>query len=364
MRFGPRLVLAFFLVVAATASGGAPADAPAADDAAAVVGKDLIPWSLVETTAGADLEHARRDHDSQLRRLELQSRLARAKVIEGTVDRLLDERVLALEGAATGRRPDSLLETVKVAPVADTDLRAFYAEHKDQITKPFDAVAAQIREYLETDARHRAERAYLTQLRAKYHAESRVPPLRIDVAADGPARGAAAAPVTVVEFGDFQCPYCAEMEPVLKSLAAAYPTELRLVFRHLPLVSIHPLAADAARAAVCADRQGRFWDIHDAFYANQSALGLDAIKATAARLGLDPAEFDRCIGSDEPDAKVAADSAAADAIGIGGTPAFLINGRFQSGTNTLEAWRTIIDDELRRVKAQAASPARKSAAQP
>lgn len=349
------LLVAIWLIVAS--SRAASAELPTPDSAAATVGSTAVPWSVVDSATGEGLARAQHDRDSQARRIDLQYAQSRAKIISESVEQLLDEKVLSLEAQELHSTPEALLGALTPEPVSEAAVSDFYASHRRQITQPLAKVAPQLREYMEKESRKRAESAYLKGLRSKYHAVSHVPPLRIPVAADGPARGPAAAPVTVIEFGDFQCPYCGEMEPVLRELRATYPTEVRWVFRHLPLTSIHPQAVVAARAAVCAEQQGKFWEMHDALYANQAALGEDAIKATARSIGLDGSRFDACSSSDAADATLTRDSAAADAIGIGGTPAFFINGRFLNGTTTAAGFREILDDELARRGVTAPTPA-------
>src|SRR5208283_1293688 len=100
-----------------------------------------------------------------------------------------------------------------------------------------------------------------------------------------PQRGPRDAPVTIVEFSDFQCPYCGSAAPVLKQLLATYPTQVRLVFRNLPLRTMHPQAIYAAQAGVCADAQGKFWEIHDVLFTRQSRLGIKGLKEVADQLG-------------------------------------------------------------------------------
>jgi protein-disulfide isomerase len=342
-------IRSFAVLLACLASGGAAAArSGAGESAAAVVGSESIPRSVVEAAAAAALMSAQRDHDAEARRLELRLALNRARILEATVGALLDERVLELESAATRVSREQLLAAVAVSAVTDADVLAFYNARARQIQQPLERIAGQIRAHLENQARGQAQAAYLRELRERYGARSRLEPLRLAVDADGPARGPDTAPVTIVEFADFQCPYCAEMEPVVAELRAAYPAEVRWVYRHLPLVTLHPLALGAARAAVCADRQGRFWELHDALFADQSALADEAIAATARRLGLDGEAFDGCLANDAPARKVIADATAADALGLGSTPAFLINGRLVSGTAPAALLRGIIDDELAR----------------
>lgn len=137
-------------------------------------------------------------------------------------------------------------------------------------------------------------------------------------------RGPADAPLTLVEYGDFECPFCARATGVARELRELFGAEMRYVFRHLPLVDVHPHAELAARAAVAADVQGRFWEMHDVLFAHQDELGFEDIVGYAAELGLDVEAFLRDLGSPETAERVRADVASAEASGARGTPTFFV----------------------------------------
>jgi protein-disulfide isomerase len=158
-------------------------------------------------------------------------------------------------------------------------------------------------------------------------------------------RGEASAPITIVEFADFECPYCSRAAETVEKVRAAYPGKVKLVFRHFPL-SFHPKAPKAAEAAACADEQGKFWQMHDALFEGQD-LELEAMKANAQRLGLDAAKFDACLDSGRMAALVKRDQAAGNKAGVTGTPAFFINGVMLSGAQPEEAFHKVIDEELK-----------------
>lgn len=149
--------------------------------------------------------------------------------------------------------------------------------------------------------------------------------------AAGTSYGPADALVTIVEFSDFECPYCAMLQPTLEQAREQYGDQIRFVFRHFPLTSIHPNAWKAAEASLCAGEQGRFWDLHGAMFADQEALDVPSLKATARQLGLDGAAFDECLDTDRYYAAVETDVRAGDAAGVAGTPAMFINRRHLSG---------------------------------
>jgi protein-disulfide isomerase len=129
---------------------------------------------------------------------------------------------------------------------------------------------------------------------------------------------------------------------------ARYPREVRVVFRNLPLTQIHPNAKIAAEAAVCADRQGKFWEMHDAMYDDQSALNLDALKSAATRLGLDADRFSACLADGSTSQSLDLDAKAAHELGLTGTPYFFVNGRPIDGNVPVEKFESLIQDELHR----------------
>jgi protein-disulfide isomerase len=172
------------------------------------------------------------------------------------------------------------------------------------------------------------------------------PPATAQVELDGsPARGPASAAVTLVAFSDFQCPFCAQVTPVLERLQREYPRQLRIVFKHFPL-PIHPQAREAHRAAVAAAEQGKFWEMHDAIFAQPAALDRAALARHAAALGLDGARFEKALDAPATDARVQADISEGQRIGVRGTPTFVINGRVFSGAQPYEAFKAQVEQAL------------------
>jgi protein-disulfide isomerase len=169
---------------------------------------------------------------------------------------------------------------------------------------------------------------------------------RTKVAAIGASLGPANAPVTIVEFSDFECPYCARVVPTIKKIATAYPDQVRIVYRHLPL-SFHAQAKLASQASICADQQGQFWAFHDRLFEKQKEMQRENLLAHASELELDMATFETCIDAPETIALVDADMAAAAEIGATGTPAFYINGIMLSGAQPFENFEAVIDEELK-----------------
>ncbi|HVM68977.1 MAG TPA: Na+/H+ antiporter NhaA [Gaiellaceae bacterium] len=155
-------------------------------------------------------------------------------------------------------------------------------------------------------------------------------------------RGPLDAPVTLVEYGDFQCPFCGQAEDVVRELLSASGAELRYVFRHLPLADVHPHAPLAAEAAEAAAAQGRFWEMQDLLYARQDRLEPPALERYAAELGLDVARFAEELRERRHRARILDDVDSADASGVAGTPTFFVNGRRHHGAYDLETLTALV----------------------
>jgi protein-disulfide isomerase len=321
------------------------------------------PLTVGEIVAGdaADFQKLSRDYDREQHRLQLKYTKARYDLLQKRLDKILDERALDEEAKASGTTPEIVLKDFKPDnSVTDVQARAFYDAHKDRLSQPYEQIALQLKVYLAGQHNDAATREFYDALRAKHGISSSLAPYTVDVAAVGPARGRSDAAVTIIEFGDFQCPFCRKAEDSIRSLLERYPQQVRLVFRNLPLTEIHPNAQMAAEAVVCANRQGAFWPMHDALYADQSALGLNGLKATAQRLGLDAEQLTACMAEPATAQAIAADTAAADNLGISGTPFFFINGRPIDGDVPVEQFQEIIDSELHRLGHVTGAPTAKN----
>jgi protein-disulfide isomerase len=175
--------------------------------------------------------------------------------------------------------------------------------------------------------------------------------VRTDISTTGfPARGPATAPVTIVEFSDFECPFCGRLFPTLTAVENIYLNRVRIVYRQFPLRRIHPLAQKAAEASLCAHEQGRFWDMHDSLFSDQEHLTIDALKARAVALKLDTAAFDACLDSGKEAAAIERDIAEGTKAGVTGTPAMFINGQMLVGARPFAEIQMIIEEELQRKK--------------
>jgi protein-disulfide isomerase len=162
---------------------------------------------------------------------------------------------------------------------------------------------------------------------------------------DDPVKGAAAAPVTVVVFSDFQCPFCARLEPTLKQVEQAYGDKVRIAWKHKPL-SFHPNAMPAAEAAEAAREQGKFWQMHDKMFGAQQQLSAAAYERWAQELGLDMPRFKAALSSGKHRARIQEDDALASRLGIEGTPTMVVNGEQVVGAVPFENLKAVIDRQL------------------
>jgi protein-disulfide isomerase len=170
---------------------------------------------------------------------------------------------------------------------------------------------------------------------------------KVDVPADSPSFGPKNAKVTIVEWSDFECPFCTRVNPTLAKIKETYPKDVRVVFRHQPL-PFHPNAKLAGEASMAAHEQGKFWEYHDKLFANQKALDRASLEKYAQELKLDMGKFKAALDSGKYRGKVEADSAAGNAVGANGTPTFFINGRQLVGAQPFESFKAAIDEELAR----------------
>jgi protein-disulfide isomerase len=176
------------------------------------------------------------------------------------------------------------------------------------------------------------------------------PNRRYEVSTKGaPVRGDPDAKIAVVEFSDFQCPFCGRAVNTLNQVAQTYGDRVRIVFKHMPL-SFHPKAPAAHAAAEAAHRQGKFWPMHDRIFANQQEMSPERYREYAREIGLDLSRFDRDVADASLQQRIDADAAEAKKLGVNGTPAFFVNGRYLRGAVPFEEIKALIDQDLGKAK--------------
>lgn len=270
------------------------------------------------------------------------------------IEEMIQERLLAAEAA---KRKVSIAELMrqevdaKRRTISDAEVDEFIQMNQGRM-KPGADVRPRVREMLEKRARDARQQEFLSAVKTQAKVEVLLPvpaPPRVDIGlGSGIARGAADATVTIVEFSDFQCPYCKAAQATLKRISEEYGSRVRFVFRDLPLPDLHPQAPKAAEAARCAGEQGKFWEYHDVLFANQDKLQPPDLVRHAGELGLAAARFEECLSTSRHAPAVERDIADARSVGITSTPTFFVNGLLLSGAHPFETFKKLIDGELDR----------------
>jgi protein-disulfide isomerase len=288
------------------------------------------------------------------------------QILETNLLHLLADKLFEAEAAKQGTTKDAYLEKQlagKIKEPTEQDIAAFYQSNRERFNQPLAQVTDQIRQFLNAANRNKALTDLADGLKADYAVKMFLPPLRVKVGTEGsPSKGPKEAPVTIVEFSDFQCPYCSRLSQILHEVVAKYRDEVHLVFRQFPLSQIHPLAEKAAEASLCAGDQNRFWEMHDLMFQTQSALKDEDLKAKALALKLDSTAFDSCLASGKYAEKVKQDEREGYTLGITSTPAFFINGRYFAGAIPMADIIRTIDEEIQLKSGPAKSAAAGGAA--
>ena len=279
------------------------------------------------------------------------------------LNQLIRKKLVEVEAKKKGLSSEELLRQEvdsKISDPSDDEAKGYYLAVKNQTTLPFDQIKSQVKQLLKSAEIQQAREKYAESLRDKTEVSILLQPPVVQVAYD-PARvkGNVDAPITIVEFADYQCPFCSRVQPVLKEVLAKYPSKVKLAYLDFPLATIHAHAEMAAEASRCALAQGKFWQMHDAMYADQSKLDEADLIKTAAGVGIDQNSFASCLKSSKHKAVVQQDVQTGSEAGVNGTPTFFINGEFLSGVKSDADFTQIIDRKLAalsgKVSTQAAS---------
>jgi len=323
----------------AVQQGMTHADAP---DVLATVGDEKITMASVRERAAKDLDQ-----------IETQYQIVRSKVIETTLDSILNDRVLGAEAKKQGKSVEELIakEVGSIPAPTDADIDKWYKENQDRANgRPLDQVRSQIGDFLQQQRRKAAQDSLRARLNREANVKVQFQPYRLTFDNTGaPVSGSEKAPVTIVEFSDFQCPFCRGFAPTLKLIEKNYRDKVRIVYRQAPITSIHPFAFKAAEASLCAQEQGKFWELHDAMFADQSKLAVADLKKRARELGMDGKKFDSCLDTGRTTERVQNDMAEGVRIGVKGTPAAFVNGvELKGGAVSYDVVAEAIQKELAR----------------
>jgi protein-disulfide isomerase len=271
------------------------------------------------------------------------------------IELLVGDQLIANAAKAAGQSVDAFVEAdgaKRLPAITEADIAQFYEQNKDRAQgRTIDQLRGEIKPYLEGRRRQQARAMLVDELKAKGGPSVKVmleaPRYTVPTTAADPVRGNAAAPVTIVEFSDYQCPFCARVNPTLARIRETYGDRVKIVFKDYPLPN-HPQAPKAAEAARCAGEQNKYWEMHDAMFANQRALEVPMLKQSARAIGLDGAKFDSCLDSGKWAKTIRAGSDLGEQMGVNSTPTLYVNGRVVLGAMPFDNFKLIIDEELSR----------------
>ena len=298
---------------------------------------------MVATYAGKQMTMAELDKLTAQRIYELRMQAIEEKILTDLVEA---EAKKAGKGADEFLR--GIMEEAAKAPVPEEQLKQAYDQLKPRLgDKSYDEVKPMLEEMMRQGGQKEALAKYIEELKRTSQMKVLLeePKVVVNVEAIGPSKGPEKAPVTIIEFSDFECPYCSRAAKTIEQLFNNNAGRIRLVFRSFPL-GFHQNAKKAAEAGLCANEQGKFWQMHDAMFGDQENLTVDALKAKAASVGLDAAAFATCLDSGKFAGQVEADMKAGAEAGVEGTPAFIINGQLVSGARSLEEFQMAVDKAL------------------
>lgn len=262
------------------------------------------------------------------------------------LDTLIDDQLIAAEAKKQGLSVEQLTQQVVYKNVQDPtedQLKVYYEGLDTQ--QPYEAVRSQVLEHIRTLRQAKARAAYVAELRKSVDVAVLLMPPRADVDISGSyVDGPPDAQVMLVEFADYECPYCEKVSPALKQLKKEYGGTVAIAYKDMPL-PMHQRAEKAAEAARCAGEQGKFWEYHDLLYSTRG-LSTPELKAQARTLGLNGDSFDQCLDSGKTAAAVKKDFDEGNRLGLTGTPSFFVNGHFFSGARDYAALKQMIEQQL------------------
>lgn len=342
-----RSAVVLSAVVWAMVAGCSPSSAqqaarnPAPSDVVATVGSTSITLAQVD-------EKALKQPAGNFGNIRLSQAIYEAR--RAAIDEIVDELLMDEDAKRRGLDREAVVQreiVAKVPPPSDADIAAWYEQNKERAQgATLDQVRGPIRDFLTRERTEAARERYVGDLRSKSTIALLLDPPRQAVASAGrPSKGPSNAPIELIEFADFQCPFCLRAHPTVAQVLNTYGDRVHFVYRHYPLNN-HPDAVPAAEASLCAADQDKFWPYYESLYSDTSHLSDADLKQRAVRLNLDAARFNTCVDSRKFRAEVDADVRAGNDAGVSGTPAFFVNGRLLTGAQPFEAFKRIIDEEL------------------
>jgi protein-disulfide isomerase len=267
-----------------------------------------------------------------------------------TLDDMINDYLIDQAAKKAGLSKDAYLKREvddKAPEPTEAEMKDFYNRNQARIRQPYDQIKAPLAQYM----RRQKVSAQRAELVAKLRRDADVkvmyeaPRIQVSTQASASSAGPNTAPITMIEFSDYQCPYCQRAESSVQDVLKKYGDKVHFVYMDFPL-PMHSNAMKAAQAARCAGDQGKYWPYHDALFADQSKLDPAGLKATAERLKLDPKKFDQCLAGDLHMDQIRKSQQAGNDAGVDGTPTFIINGQMLNGAQSTAEMESVIDDQL------------------
>jgi len=343
MTFRPCLVALIFVISFSISGSTQTTSKPFA-----VVNGETITEDQVMKAAAADLK------ELEAKKAQSPATYDRDKlvILHNALDDIIEDKLIAAAAARDKITKEQIIFAEidsNVATPSAEEVEEFYQANKSRIAAPHDQALPLVKQYMIDQQRNQYRNALDYALKKQFPVKVLLDPVRTDIATAGyPSHGPANAPLTIVEFADFECPYCGGLYKTLKVVEQSYPEKIRFVYRHFPLTTMHPHAQKAAEASLCANDQNRFWEFYDSMFSNQEKLSVDDLKKRAVDMKMDTAAFNTCLDSGAKAVAITKDVEEGRAAGVSGTPAMFINGRFMGGNQPFADIRELIEDELQR----------------
>jgi protein-disulfide isomerase len=331
-----RLVLLTLLALAVACATTTPTQkaAPSASPAVAMVNGQTITEKELEDQLGTALI-IKKQEEYALRREALND--------------LIFQKLQEAQAKKEGVTSEELYKKKVLDAVADPteeQINNFYTQNKARMTAKEEDAKKQIKDYLKNQAAAEKDQAYRKELVEAAKVEIKLQPPRLTLAkGDAPVKGPAGAPIVIIEYTDFQCPYCSRVQETITKVFETYKDKVSLVFKDFPL-DFHKDSKGAHQSAYCAAAQGKFWEMHDVLFKNQRQLTTDDLKKYATDLSLDMTKFNACLEAKPDDKKIQSNIEEGQSLGVTGTPCFFINGRALKGAVPFDNFKQLIDEEL------------------
>ena len=326
-RSSVYIAVAIGALAASACSKAAPEKAQAATAAADSDVPDVLATIGDEKITIADV----RGHvGDKLDQIEANYRKQRSKTIEDALNLILRERIIDAEAKKQGKTISELIlaEAGGSYDPSDLEIENWYKENQARLGgRSVDQLRNQIADLLRKETQENAAKKLQARLNKERNVAVKFSPYRFTFNnGNAPTLGKAGAAVQVVEFSDFQCPFCRQFAPSLHEIEKNFGDRVQVVYRQYPIPSIHPFAFKAAEASLCARDQGKFWELHDLMFVEQERLTVTDLKQKAGRLGMDQSKFNSCLDTGKYTEEVQKDMQEGTRVGITGTPAVFING--------------------------------------